>query len=141
MNFTSSSLCTWIDHSVSGLQQTTSRAVHTRFPCDCEVLLLNLAACHNSLARSTKSTRSCSRTSTACEHGGSGSVSLPAWGSFHLSLSVLVRYRSLGVFSLGRWASPLPNGLLVSGGTCSKAKGLCFRLRGSHALWLRFPAN
>ncbi len=31
--------------------------------------------------------------------------------AFHLSLMVLVHYRSLRVFSLGRWASRLPTGL------------------------------
>ena len=33
-------------------------------------------------------------TPTACRHTVSGSISLPARGSFHLSLTVLVRYRS-----------------------------------------------
>ncbi len=32
-------------------------------------------------------------------------------GSFHLSLTVLVHYRSSRVFSLGRWASQFPTGL------------------------------
>ena len=35
----------------------------------------------------------------------------PRRGSFHLSLTVLVRYRSSEVFSLGRWSSLLPTGL------------------------------
>jgi hypothetical protein len=35
----------------------------------------------------------------------------PHRGSFHLSLTVLVRYRSPNVFSLGRWTSQLPTGL------------------------------
>ena len=35
----------------------------------------------------------------------------PHRGSFHLSLTVLVRYRSSRVFSLGRWTSLLPTGL------------------------------
>ena len=35
----------------------------------------------------------------------------PHRGSFHLSLTVLVRYRSSRVFSLGRWSSLLPTGL------------------------------
>ena len=35
----------------------------------------------------------------------------PRRGSFHLSLTVLVHYRSLRVFSLGRWASQIPTGL------------------------------
>ena len=35
----------------------------------------------------------------------------PYWGSFHLSLTVLVHYRSPEVFSLGQWAARLPTGL------------------------------
>jgi hypothetical protein len=36
------------------------------------------------------------RASTACRHTVSGSISLPSRGSFHLSLTVLLHYRSLG---------------------------------------------
>jgi hypothetical protein len=35
----------------------------------------------------------------------------PNRGAFHLSLTVLVHYRSLRVFSLGKWASLFPAGL------------------------------
>ncbi len=35
----------------------------------------------------------------------------PHWGAFHLSLTVLVHYRSSNVFSLGKWASQIPTGL------------------------------
>ena len=35
----------------------------------------------------------------------------PNRGAFHLSLTVLVHYRSPKVFSLGRWTSLLPTGL------------------------------
>ena len=38
----------------------------------------------------------------------SGSVSSPSRGAFHLSLTVLVHYRSLKVFSLGGWSPLLP---------------------------------
>ena len=38
----------------------------------------------------------------------------PSRGSFHLSLTVLVHYRSSRVFSLGRWASQLPTELACS---------------------------
>ena len=38
----------------------------------------------------------------------------PCRGSFHLSVTVLVRYRSPNVFSLGRWSSRIPTGFLVS---------------------------
>ena len=55
---TTASTCPWIGHPVSGLQHTTSRPLQTRFPFGSGALHLNLAAYHNSLARSTKSTRS-----------------------------------------------------------------------------------
>jgi hypothetical protein len=45
----------------------------------------------------------------------------PRRGAFHLSLTVLVRYRSLGVLSLGPWAARLPAGFLVSRGTHAPA--------------------
>src|SRR5437588_12608735 len=38
----------------------------------------------------------------------SGSLSSPSRGAFHLSLTVLVHYRSLLVFSLGEWSPQLP---------------------------------
>ena len=63
---------------------------------------------------------------TACGHTVSGAVSLPSRGAFHLSLTVLVRYRSHGVFSLGRWSSRIPTGFLVPRGTWDPLVG--FRL-------------
>ena len=54
---------------------------------------------------------------TACRHTVSGSISLPSRGSFHLSLTVLVHYRSQEVFSLRRWSSRIPTGFHVSRAT------------------------
>ena len=45
---------------------------------------------------------------TACEYVVSGSLSSPSRGAFHLSLTVLVHYRSLKIFSLGGWSPLLP---------------------------------
>src|SRR2546421_5765437 len=45
---------------------------------------------------------------TAGEDAVSGTVSSPSRGAFHLSLTVLVHYRSLKVFSLGGWSPLLP---------------------------------
>ena len=45
---------------------------------------------------------------TAGEYVVSGSLSSPLRGAFHLSLTVLVRYRSLKVLSLGGWSPLLP---------------------------------
>ena len=41
----------------------------------------------------------------------------PYRGAFHLSLTVLVHYRSSMVFSLRRWSSQIPTRFLVSRGT------------------------
>ena len=58
---------------------------------------LNLAAHRNSLAHSTKGTPSQLKVApTARGRTVSGTVSLPSRGAFHLSLTVLVRYRSQG---------------------------------------------
>ena len=59
-DFTLASTCTWIGHPVSGLQHATFRPIKTRFHFGSSALHLNLAAYHNSLARSTKSMRSLS---------------------------------------------------------------------------------
>src|ERR1700731_5251250 len=45
---------------------------------------------------------------TAGEYVVSGSISSPSRGAFHLSLTVLVHYRSLKVLSLGGWSPQLP---------------------------------
>src|SRR5450755_4373834 len=54
---------------------------------------------------------------TAGEYVVSGSVSSPSRGAFHLSLTVLVHYRSLKVLSLGGWSPQLPTRFLVPRGT------------------------
>ncbi len=79
---------------------------------------LTLLARCNSPVRSTKSTPSpINWALTVCKHTVSGSISLPSRGAFHLSLTVLVHYRSLRVFSLGRWSSLIPTGFHVPRGT------------------------
>ena len=94
-DFTLASTCTWIGHPVSGLQHVTIALLRLAFTSASVLQHLNLATYHNSLARSTKSTWSLIAP-IACKHKVSGSFSLPSRGSFHLSLTVLFRYRSLG---------------------------------------------
>ena len=48
----------------------------------------------------------------------------PRRGSFHLSLTVLVRYRSRQVFSLRRWSPWIPTGFHVSRGTHEHSQSL-----------------
>jgi hypothetical protein len=47
----------------------------------------------------------------------SGTISLPLWGTFHLSLTVLVHYRSPLVSSLAGWSPRIQSGFHVSGST------------------------
>ena len=83
------------------------------------------------------------RTPTACRHAVSGSFDSPPGVLFHLSLTVLLHYRSLEVFSLGGWSPQIPTGFLVSRGTQEHRSGRpsLFRLRGFHSLWLPFPGS
>ena len=56
-------------------------------------------------------------------------------GSFHLSLAVLVHYRSLKVFSLGRVVPPASHRISVPRGTqVIRQESLAFRVRDSHPL-------
>ena len=80
---------------------------------------LNLTKEGNSPARSTKSTPSLiharhkamhHRALTACKHMVSGSISFPSRGAFHLSLTVLVHYRSLGYLALESGLPRFPSG-------------------------------
>ena len=72
---------------------------------------------------STKATPSALSSATeqwplaAGEYVVSGSLSSPSRGAFHLSLTVLVHYRSLKMLSLGGWSPQLPTRFLVPRGT------------------------
>ena len=118
---TGPSACPRVDHSVSRLPPATLT------PCsDSLSLRLRKSPClalprrSNSPAHSSIGTPSSShqrRTLTACRHAVSGTLSLPSRGAFHLSLTVLVHYRSMGVFSLGEWSPQIPTRFHVSGRT------------------------
>ena len=139
-SFTTASSWTWVGHPVSGRIQLTSYALfRLGFPSAPQLLLLNLACTCSSPDRSTKSTRSTLRSSTACKHRVSGSLSLPSRGPFHLSLTVLCSIGQWVVFSLTGWSPRVPTRFLVSRGTLDTAVLLNLRLRGSHTLWQVFP--
>ena len=70
----------------------------------------------------------------------SGSISLPFRGTFHLSLTVLVHYRSIKVFSLASWSSLFPTEFHVF--RCTQEimwKVIWFYIQGFYLLWLVFP--
>jgi hypothetical protein len=106
----------WVDHLASCPILATSRPIQTRFRYGSGYYPLNLATKIDSLGHSPKGTRSgISQRDNALPlfvsirfqvlfHSGHP-------GSFHLSLTVLVHYRSSRVFSLGKWASLVPAGL------------------------------
>ena len=84
---TAASTWTWIDHPVSGLLLLTLALLRLGFPTAPHLKCLTLPV--SVTRRSTKSTRSTLRSSTACKHRVSGSLSLPSRGPFHLSFTVL----------------------------------------------------
>jgi hypothetical protein len=88
---------TGVDHPVSGLRPRTQIALFRLAFATATALRLNLARERNSPVHSTKGTPSpIHRALTSCKHTVSGSISLPFRGAFHLSLTVLLHYRSPG---------------------------------------------
>ncbi len=65
----------------------------------------------------------------------------PRRGSFHLSLTVLLRYRSSGVFSVGRRTSQFPTGLACPVVLRILPTMIVLRLRDSHPFSLTFPSH
>ena len=147
--FSETSPWPWVAHPVSGLICATTLALfRLAFAAAPDLLALNLATHINSPAHSSIGTplppllRREYKALTACRHEVSGSISLPSRGSFHLSLTVLVHYRSPRVFSLGMWSPQLPTGFHVSRGTqATDPESLPFRLRDSHSLRSPFPGS
>ena len=94
----------WVDHSASGLEHATqtpySDSLSLRLPHN------GLTSRHttNSQAHSSKGTPSPQKALTDCKHTVSGTISLPSRGTFHHSLTVLIRYRSQQVFRLTGWS-------------------------------------
>ena len=95
----------WVDHSASGPEHTTTPPTTGGYA----LFRLAFAAATphgltsrhvpDSQAHSSKGTPSPhaqARALTACRHTVSGTLSLPSRGTFHHSLTVLIRYRSSG---------------------------------------------
>src|SRR6478736_7017253 len=82
-----------------------------------------------------------SKALTACKRTVSGTISLPSRGTFHHSLTVLIRYRSLGSIQAYRVvpadSQQIPRARCYSGTAPQQA--VCFRLRGSHPLRTDHP--
>ena len=124
---TLASPCPWVAHPVSGLLPATIRPIQTRFRFGSGCYSLNLATEINSLAHSPRGTPS----GTADISQALTRIVLrllvstrfqvlfhsPNRGTFHLSLTVLVHYRSSSVFSLGEVDSPASYRVSVPRGT------------------------
>ncbi len=67
---------------------------------------------------------------TACKRTVSGTLSLPSRGAFHLSLTVLVHYRSVGIFSLAGWSPRIHSRFHVTRGTQVPARLSCLSPTG-----------
>ena len=101
----------------------------------------------NSSAHSTKGTQShipASRHSalTVCKHMVSGTLSLPFWGTFHHSLTVLsaIGHREYLVLPNGLGRFPRDSACPVVLGKSARRPS-AFRLRGCHPLWPTFPGS
>ena len=110
--------CSWVDHLVSGHLDATARPFGLAFATAPPVSGLTSRRLHTRRLILQKARRH--PTKGLRPAGSTWFQDLfhsPHRGAFHLSLTVLVHYRSPGVFSLGSWATLLPTGFLVSGGT------------------------
>jgi hypothetical protein len=120
---TSASLCPWIAHVVSGRIAATFASF--RLGCPLAPQLYRWLTCYDdALAGSFYKRHAISPwflleqwPLTAGEYVVSGSLSSPSRGAFHLSLTVLVHYRSLKMLSLGGWSPQLPTRFHVPRGT------------------------
>ena len=95
----------WVDHSASGPRHATNTpSLGFGFPTATPHGLTSRHAA-DSQAHSSKGTPSPTYGAlTACKHTVSGTISLPSRGTFHHSLTVLIRYRSYQVFRLTEWS-------------------------------------
>ena len=91
---TPASACPWIAHPASRLRCATERPVQTRSRCGSLASLTSPHAVTRWLILQKARRHSASTAPTACRHTVSGTISLPSRGAFHLSLTVLVHYRS-----------------------------------------------
>ena len=141
----------WVDHSASGPEHTTTPP-HGGYA----LFRLAFAAATppgltsrhvpDSQAHSSKGTPSPhdkSKALTACRHTVSGTLSLPSRGTFHHSLTVLIRYRSSRSIQAYRVvpadSQQIPRARCYSGNNTKQA--CSFHLPGSHRLRQTIPGH
>ena len=150
-HLTAASPWPWVDHSASGPEHTTT-------PPEGGYALFRLAFAAatphgltsrhvpDSQAHSSKGTPSPhdkSKALTDCKRTVSGTLSLPSRGTFHHSLTVLIRYRSSGSIQAYRVvpadSQQIPRARCYSGNNTRQA--CSFHLPGSHRLRQTIPGH
>ena len=138
----------WVDHSASGPEHaTTPQKGYALFRLAFAAATPHgLTSRHvpDSQAHSSKGTPSPHEEAlTDCRHTVSGTLSLPSRGTFHHSLTVLIRYRSLRSIQAYRVvpadSQQIPRARCYSGVDTRQVPG--FRVPGSHRLWQTIPGH
>ena len=149
-HLTAASPWPWVDHSASGPEHTTTPPQRVDTPysdsLSLRLPLHGLTSRHvpDSQAHSSKGTPSPhpkGRALTDCRHTVSGTISLPSRGTFHHSLTVLIRYRSSEGIQAYRVvpadSQQIPRARCYSGTPSRQASG--FHIPGSHRLRQAIP--
>ena len=140
---TPASACPWIAHPASRLRPATKIAVlMTRLRCGSLLSRTSPPDATRWLILQKARRHTAKGAPTACRRTVSGTVSLPSRGAFHLSLTVLVRYRSWE--SAQPWRVVPPASDRVSRArpySGSQTAVLVLRVRGSHPLRPAFPCR
>ena len=128
----------WVDHPVSGRSRTTHRPFGLAFAPAPPVpgLASPPGLTRRLILQKARRHPACAGLRPAGSAWFQDLFHSPRRGAFHRSLTVLVHYRSLAVFSLGAWSPLLPAGFRVSGGThdLGSQPSTRGRLRDSHPL-------
>jgi hypothetical protein len=140
---TPASTWTWVDHAVSGLTHATKkRLIQTRFrSASVSETLKQLRTLTRRLILQKARRHAHQALRLLVGDAVSGTISLPSRGAFHLSLTVLVRYRWQRVFSLRRWSSQIPARFLVSRGTRVSARPRLFSSTGFSPSMMCLPRH
>ena len=99
----------WVDHPASGPERATTLALFGLAFATATPHGLTSRHATDSQAHSSKGTPPPPHTNawkalTACKRPVSGTISLPSRGTFHHSLTVLIRYRSSGSIQATKWS-------------------------------------
>jgi hypothetical protein len=151
-HLTAASPWPWVDHSASGPDPATMGALFRLAFATTTPHGLTSPPSTDSQAHSSKGTPSphttphkgdATKALTDCKRTVSGTISLPSRGTFHLSLTVLVRYRSQG--SIQAYRVVPADSQQISRARCysgtQSQETMHFQLRDSHPLRRTIPGH